>query len=120
MIILSCQVSLKLMQEQRAKKKLLQIKPLLEVVVMSIKAEVMDRKWDTRGSVSLKSADILDHITTGQQSCGCGGLLLLFLFFLLFLCMLYSCYSILCWGTGIPSAFFTLHAHDRVKLSCLV
>ena len=38
---------------------------LLEVVVREIRAEVVDRKWDTQGSVSLKAMEVLDYITLG-------------------------------------------------------
>ena len=42
-----------------------QREPLLEVKLRSLKSEVFDRKWDSRGSVSMKEVSIKDYITKG-------------------------------------------------------
>ena len=41
-------------------------KPVLDVIIGSMKADIVDRKWDTQGSVSMKEVAILDYITTGK------------------------------------------------------
>ena len=42
-------------------------KPLLHIVVGNMKADVVDRKWDTQGSITMKSITILDYITKGAS-----------------------------------------------------
>ena len=45
-------------------------KPVLDVIIGSMKADIVDRKWDTQGSVSMKEVVILDYITTGEYYSG--------------------------------------------------
>ncbi len=63
--LLSPQVALKLTKSELVKKVERQ-KPLLDVVVREMRADVVDRKWDTQGSVSIKAMEVLDYITLGQ------------------------------------------------------
>ena len=42
---------------------------MIDVIIGSMKADIVDRKWDTQGSVSMKEVAILDYITTGVLSC---------------------------------------------------
>ena len=44
-------------------------KPVLDVVVGSIKADIINRKWDIQGSVTIKDVAILDYITLGDSDC---------------------------------------------------
>ena len=62
---LSLQVALKLTKSVHVKM-VEQQTPLLDVVVRELYADVVHRKWDTQGSVSLEAMEILDHITLGQ------------------------------------------------------
>lgn len=41
---------------------------MIDVIIGSMKADIVDRKWDTQGSVSMKEVAILDYITTGALS----------------------------------------------------
>ena len=48
-------------------KKVVRQKPLLNVLVREIKADVVDRKWDTQGSVCMGEVDVLDYVTLGEE-----------------------------------------------------
>lgn len=41
---------------------------MIDVIIGSMKADIVDRKWDTQGSVSMKEVAILDYITTGTYT----------------------------------------------------
>lgn len=41
--------------------------PLLDIVISDIRADVVDRKWDTQGSVAMREVMVVDHITKGQN-----------------------------------------------------
>ena len=51
---------------EASKKKCRDEQPVLDVIIGSMKADIVDRKWDTQGSVSMKEVAILDYITTGE------------------------------------------------------
>ena len=65
LVVVILQVSLELAQAQTLLR-LTQHKSLLKVVVSDIQVDVVDRKWDMQGSVSVKSVAVLDHTTLGQ------------------------------------------------------
>ena len=58
-------IALKLTKVESGKKKGAVEQPVLDVIIGSMKADIVDRKWDTQGSVSMKEVAILDYITTG-------------------------------------------------------
>ena len=43
--------------------------PLLDILISDIQADVIDRKWDTQGSITMREVAVLDHITTGTIYC---------------------------------------------------
>ena len=43
--------------------------PILDIIIRNMYADVVDRKWDTQGSVSMGEVTVLDYITVG--TCGC-------------------------------------------------
>ena len=60
------QIALKLTKVETGKKKGGEEKPVLDVIIGCMKADIVDRKWDTQGSVSMKEVAILDYITKGE------------------------------------------------------
>ena len=44
-----------------------ELRPLLDVVISNMKADVVDRKWDSQGSVAMGEISILDYITPGRS-----------------------------------------------------
>ena len=46
-----------------------ELRPLLDVVISNMKADVVDRKWDSQGSVAMGEISILDYITPGRSLC---------------------------------------------------
>lgn len=62
-----CQIALKLTQMQGPSRKFRQ--PILDIIIRNMYADVVDRKWDTQGSVSMGEVTVLDYITVGM--CGC-------------------------------------------------
>ena len=61
----SVQIALKLSKVESTGKKGPVEKPVIDIIIGSMKADIVDRKWDTQGSVSMKEVAILDYITTG-------------------------------------------------------
>lgn len=59
-------ITLKLTKVETGKKKGREEQPVLDVIIGSMKADIVDRKWDTQGSVSMKEVAVLDYITTGE------------------------------------------------------
>ena len=60
------QVSLELTQTQTLRKLARQkTRCLLAVVITEINADVVDRKWDMQGAISIKGVAIFDHMTLG-------------------------------------------------------
>lgn len=59
------QVAVKLTQGEPARSASSQ-SPLLDIVIRDIQADVVDRKWDTQGSVTMREVVVLDHITPGM------------------------------------------------------
>ena len=57
------QIALKLTQMQGPSREFRQ--PLLDVIIRNIHADVVDRKWDTQGSVTMGNITVLDYITVG-------------------------------------------------------
>ena len=64
---LSFQIALKLTQMQGPSREFQQ--PVLDIIIRNMYADVVDRKWDTQGSVSMGEVTVLDYITVGM--CGC-------------------------------------------------
>ena len=62
------QLALKLSKRTKVKKAVV-LKPLIDVVVTEIMADVVDRKWDTQGGVSMKEIAVMDYITPGKLYC---------------------------------------------------
>ena len=59
------QISLKLTKVEPEKKKETVEQPVLDVIIGSMKTNIVVRKWDTQGTVSIKEVAILDYITIG-------------------------------------------------------
>ena len=57
------QIALKLTQMQGPSREFRQ--PLLDVIIRNMHADVVDRKWDTQGSVTMGNITVLDYITVG-------------------------------------------------------
>ena len=57
------QIALKLTQMQGPSREFRQ--PLLDVIIRNMHADVVDRKWDTQGSVTMGTITVLDYITVG-------------------------------------------------------
>lgn len=55
---------MRLTKTERSKKATVE-KPMIDIIIGSMKADIVDRKWDTQGSVSMKEVAILDYITMG-------------------------------------------------------
>ena len=62
------QIALKLTQMQGPSREFRQ--PLLDVIIRNMHADVVDRKWDTQGSVTMGNITVLDYITVGTCVCG--------------------------------------------------
>lgn len=58
---------MKLTKVETDKKKGRVERPVLDVIIGCMKADIVDRKWDTQGSVSMKEVAVLDYITTGES-----------------------------------------------------
>lgn len=58
------QVALKLTQMKGPSREFRQ--PLLDVIIRNMHADVVDRKWDTQGSVTMGTITVLDYITVGM------------------------------------------------------
>lgn len=61
--VLFFQVALKLTQMKGPSREFRQ--PLLDVIIRNMHADVVDRKWDTQGSVTMGTITVLDYITVG-------------------------------------------------------
>ena len=61
------QIALKLTQMQGPSREFRQ--PLLDVIIRNMHADVVDRKWDTQGSVTMGNITVLDYITVGTRVC---------------------------------------------------
>ena len=57
---------MKLTKVETGKKKGVGEQPVLDVIIGCMKADIVDRKWDTQGSVSMKEVAILDYVTKGE------------------------------------------------------
>jgi len=59
------EIALKLTQMQGPSQKFRQ--PILDIIIRNMYADVVDRKWDTQGSVSMGEVTVLDYITVDSQ-----------------------------------------------------